>query len=216
MIGDRMRHFIPDLPGSGSSERTVESLGIPELADWLVAYCDAAGVDRAVFVGNSLGCVTVIELAVTRPDLVAGIVLVSPAGGPNNQPMGRAIGQMARDAPREPWPLTRLATADYLRFGVRQGVSLFRAMTRYPTLDRLALLAVPMLVVVGRDDPLVDVRRVMTVLDGVSDVTAVVVDGAHALNFTRPVTVASVVTAWTAGDPIPDDEHGIDVLFDRR
>jgi pimeloyl-ACP methyl ester carboxylesterase len=112
--------------------------------------------------------------------------------------------------------MARIATGDYLRFGLRQGFALFRAMTQYPTLDRIAQLEVPTLVVVGRDDPLVDPSRVVAVLGGHQNVTAVVVDGAHALNFSRPVTVASVVTAWMTGGPIPDDEHGIDVLVDHR
>ena len=35
-------------------------------------------------------------------------MLVSPAGGPNNEPLPRALGQMSIDALREPLSLSRI------------------------------------------------------------------------------------------------------------
>jgi hypothetical protein len=67
---------------------------------------------------------------------VDGVVLVSPADGPNNQPLPRALGQMTIDGVREPFKMARVATRDYLRFGVLQSLSLFQTMVRYPTLPR--------------------------------------------------------------------------------
>ena len=70
-----------------------------------------------MLVGNSLGCPIIVEVATTFPDRIQRAVLVSPAGGPNNQPLGRAIGQMAMDGLREPLSMLPIATRDYLRFG---------------------------------------------------------------------------------------------------
>ena len=53
-----------------------------------------------------------------------------------------------------------IATRDYLRFGVLQSLSLFKAMTRYPTLERLPHLQVPTLVVAGSRDPLLRQDRI--------------------------------------------------------
>lgn len=50
------RVFAPDLPGFGKSGKPARVLSVPELADALVAWLDAAGLGRAAFVGNSLGC----------------------------------------------------------------------------------------------------------------------------------------------------------------
>ena len=61
----------------------------------------------------------------------------------------RAIRQMAVDGLREPFAMLPIAVRDYLRFGAIQSVSLFRAMTQYPTLERLHNLAVPTLVIAG-------------------------------------------------------------------
>ena len=217
---DRARAFIPDRPGTGRSERPPKSLDIDGAVAVLVAYLDRLGIDEATFVGNSLGCVHLIELAVRHPDRVSGLVLISPAGGPNNQPLGRAIGQLALDGVREPPSMSLLATRDYLRFGVVQSWRLFGAMARYPVLDRLEELEVPTLVIIGRRDPLVDEGRLRTVFDRRAGVAAVTVSGAHALNYTHPDPVAASIGAFLDGAALDgfagDGVESVDVLFDRR
>jgi pimeloyl-ACP methyl ester carboxylesterase len=128
-------------------------------------------------------------------------VLVSPAGGPNNQPLSRVIRQMATDAFREPLSMLPIAIRDYLHFGVLQGLALFKAMTSYPTLDRLPNLVAPTLVVVGERDPLVNLERAH-VLAVLAHVDAVKVPGAHALNFSAPELVAELVEAHLSGEPL--------------
>lgn len=215
---ERARNYIPDLPGTGGSAQPAETPDIRSSAEALVRYCDAMELERATFVGNSLGCVTLIELADSYPDRVDGLVFVSPAGGPNNQPLPKALGQMMLDGVREPLGMARIATRDYLRFGLLQSLSLFRAMVNYPTLDRLALVDCPVLVVIGRKDPLVDASRVRALLQR-DHVAAVTIDGAHALNFTKPEAVAGLITAHLDGaefdDAAPADAS-VEVLFDGR
>jgi pimeloyl-ACP methyl ester carboxylesterase len=211
-LATRYRTFVPDLPGMGRSLRPDRPLDIPGLARALIHYCDAVGVERATFVGNSLGCPLLVETATCFPERIDRAVLVSPAGGPNNQPLGRAVRQMAFDAPREPIALLPIATRDYLRFGVMQGFALFLAMTRYPTLERLPNLVAPTLVIAGARDPLVDVRRVH-VLAVLPHVDVVVVEGAHALNFSRPELVADLIDAHCNGAPLRSD-HGTARVLD--
>jgi pimeloyl-ACP methyl ester carboxylesterase len=166
-----------------------------------VSYCDEVGVASACFVGNSLGCPLIVELAAAYPERVDSAVLVSPAGGPTNQPLGRALGQMALDSYREPLSMLPIAVTDYLHFGVISGLALFRAMTRYPTLERLRLLDAPTLVIAGLRDPLVHLERV-TVFSGLHDVTCVSVPGAHALNFSAPELVSELTEAFLDGAPL--------------
>ena len=201
-LADDARHYIPDLPGTGGSAEPEQTLDIPGAMRSVIGYLDAVGLERATFVGNSLGCVTLIELAASHPERVDGLVLVSPAGGPNNQPLAKALGQMTIDGLREPFSLSRIATRDYLRFGLIQSYSLFRAMTRYPTIERLRDLHRPMLVILGRRDPLVDEQLVRSRLTGRADTAAVVIDGAHALNFTHPDTLAALVRALLHDTPL--------------
>ena len=115
-LAPRHNTFVPDLPGMGRSMRPERTLDLPGLARALASYCDAVGVERATFVGNSLGCPIILEFATTFPDRIKRAVLVSPAGGPNNRPLGRALRQMAMDGPREPLSMLPIAVRDYLRF----------------------------------------------------------------------------------------------------
>jgi pimeloyl-ACP methyl ester carboxylesterase len=219
LMSQRARHYIPDLPGTGRSERSAHAPHIQSSMRDLLDYCDAIGVERATFVGNSLGCVTLLELADSHPDRVEGLVFVSPAGGPNNQPLVKAVGQMTIDGLREPFALARIAIRDYVHFGLFRSLALFRAMTRYPTIDRLAVLDRPVLVVVGRRDPLVDRDRIQQLFGGRHAMSAVVIDGAHALNFTHPVTVAALISAHLDGTPLGDineSPDSIEILFESR
>ena len=200
-LAPRHNTFVPDLPGMGRSMRPERPLDLPGLARALVSYCDAVGVERATFVGNSLGCPIIVEFATTFPDRIERAVLVSPAGGPNNRPLGRALRQMAMDGPREPLSMVPIAVRDYLRFGVLQSLSLFKAMTRYPTLERLPNLVVPTLVIVGARDPLVRIDRAH-VLAVLPHVDVVEVPGAHALNYSAPELIAELIEAHLADAPL--------------
>ena len=201
LLAARYPTYVPDLPGMGRSIRPSRPLDLPGLAAALISYCDAVGVERATFVGNSLGCPLIVEVASSFPDRIERAVLVSPAGGPNNIPVRRALRQMILDAPREPLSMLPIAVRDYLRFGVLQSWSLFQAMTRYPTLERVANLVMPTLVIAGERDPLVRIDRV-GVFAGLPHVDAVKVSGAHALNFSAPELIAGLIDAHVRGRPL--------------
>lgn len=108
LLAAEHRTYVPDLPGMGRSLRPSRRPDLPGLATSLVHYLDGLAIDRATFVGNSLGCPITMEVAATHRDRIDRVVLVSPAGGPHNQPLRRAVGQMSLDAMRQPpgmWPI---------------------------------------------------------------------------------------------------------------
>ncbi len=201
LLAPHYRTFVPDLPGMGRSIRPEGGLDLPGLAKALMSYCDAVGVERPILVGNSLGCPIIIEVAAAFPNRIQRAVMVSPAGGPNNQPLGRALGQMARDGLREPPSMLPIAARDYLRFGALRSLSLFRAMTRYPTLERLPHLVVPTLVIAGVRDPLVRIANAPR-LAVVPHIDVVSVPGAHALNYSDPQLIAELIRAHIDGEPL--------------
>jgi pimeloyl-ACP methyl ester carboxylesterase len=94
-----------------------------------------------------------------------------------------------------------IATRDYLRFGALRSLSLFRAMTRYPTLERLYNLIVPTLVIVGLRDPLVKIANAPR-FAGLPHVDAVTIPGAHALHYSNPQLIAELIQAQMAGEPL--------------
>ena len=201
LLAGRFRNFVPDLPGMGRSMRPEHRLDLPGLARALMSYCDEVGVERATFVGNSLGCPIICEVAESFPDRVERAVLVSPAGGPNNQAIMRAARQMAIDGLREPFSMLPIAVRDYLHFGVVQSLSLFKAMRRFPTIDRISALTMPTLVVAGRRDPLVNIDRAH-LFGELPHIDVIAVPGAHALNFSDPKLIAALVEAHLDGLPL--------------
>lgn len=204
------RTIVPDLPGYGRSQRPARTLDIPQLSEALVELLDALHIERATLVGNSLGCPVICETVHRVPDRVDRAVLVSPAGGRVNQPLARGVGQLAVDGVREPPSLLGAAAPDYARFGPVNTLRLFRALTRYPTLDRFLGLTRPTLAVLGSRDPLLPPRPRVEELAGHCPPhlsVAVILGAAHAINFSHPGELSNVIRCWMEDRPIVDDEN---------
>lgn len=76
----RVRRTIAvDLPGFGRSDAPDGPYSMPWLAGAVRATMDAAGVDRAVVVGNSMGGLVGMHLAAAEPRRVDALVLSAPA-----------------------------------------------------------------------------------------------------------------------------------------
>jgi pimeloyl-ACP methyl ester carboxylesterase len=74
------RVYPPDLPGSPDSARPVVDYSPAFFARFAVGFLDALGIGRATFVGNSLGGLIALRLALSEPARVAALVLVDSAG----------------------------------------------------------------------------------------------------------------------------------------
>ncbi len=69
-----------DLPGHGLSEGVAIS-SIAGMADWLVRFADAAGLEDIVVVGHSMGTFIALEMANRYPKLVRSVALLGTATG---------------------------------------------------------------------------------------------------------------------------------------
>jgi len=218
LLADTYRIYIPDLPGFGRSPKPARAMGIEELGRTLGLFMDAVGVPQAVLVGNSLGCAIITELIARSPEKVSRAVLVSLAGGQHNRPLARAVGQMALDGLAEPPRMMTVAAPDYLRFGVIRALNLFRLMTQFPAFERFMSIPVPVMAVIGSEDPLRPPwPRITSVLSQIPpDVSLVLFQGAaHAINFTHPKELAHTIRQYVAGQPIRMDAtnpDGVPVL----
>ena len=67
--------FVPELPGSGRSQKPPTPLGIGGLAEALAGCLDALELERPAFVANSMGCQVVTELAFRFPDRAGPLTL---------------------------------------------------------------------------------------------------------------------------------------------
>jgi pimeloyl-ACP methyl ester carboxylesterase len=198
-LAERGVNVVPDLPGYGRSERRDRVLDIPDLAETTLTILDRLEIDKAVLVGNSMGCPISLEVAHLARDRIHRLVLVSPAGGVHNQPLSRALGQLARDVLREKMAMFPIALPDYVRFGPLNGLRLFRQLTRFPSLERLLGTPVPTLAVLGFRDPLMPPPdRVREVARAAPEhlTVAIVDEAAHAVNFSHPRELAGVIGMW--------------------
>jgi pimeloyl-ACP methyl ester carboxylesterase len=207
-LQDEFHTLVPDLPGFGRSGKPPHPLDVVGLAHAAARFLDDRGVDKVTLVGNSMGCPVICEFAYHYPDRIDRAVLVSPAGGIYNQPLWTAVRQLARDGVREPRKMMRVATPDYLRFGIPSTFRMFRALTQYPSLERLLALHVPTLAVIGDRDPLMPkADRVQEVFSETDDrVLVVLMEGAaHAINFSNPGELSHLIRLFMADNPIVDD-----------
>jgi pimeloyl-ACP methyl ester carboxylesterase len=74
------RVYAPDLPGSPDSARPAADYSPAFFERFVAAFVDALGVGRATFVGNSLGGLVALRLALSEPARVTALVLVDSAG----------------------------------------------------------------------------------------------------------------------------------------
>src|SRR5207253_6441 len=102
-----------DLPGCGFSERGAMLPTLPETADILVGLLDALGIERASFVGNSLGGLICLETALRHPERMARLILSNSAGLGHEinpfwrlvaiPPVGRLLIELNRHAAARGW-----------------------------------------------------------------------------------------------------------------
>jgi pyruvate dehydrogenase E2 component (dihydrolipoamide acetyltransferase) len=79
LSADRPVHAI-DLPGHGGSSKDVGDGSVAYLADAVLAYMQAEGLESAHLVGHSLGGAIAVEIAARAPDRVAAVTLIAPSG----------------------------------------------------------------------------------------------------------------------------------------
>src|SRR5918911_2472619 len=79
------RVYAPDLPGSPDSARPAADYSPAFFERFVTAFLNALDIGRATFVGNSLGGLIALELALSEPERTGALVLVDSAG------LGRAV-----------------------------------------------------------------------------------------------------------------------------
>lgn len=89
-LAQRHRVYALDLVGSGRSDKPAASYALPFLSEFAVAFLDAVGVDRAHWVGNSLGGAIALQTALTQPARVDRLALLNSVG------LGREISWSLR------------------------------------------------------------------------------------------------------------------------
>jgi pimeloyl-ACP methyl ester carboxylesterase len=106
--GSGLHVIAPDRPGYGFSPALpAGERGPLGQSFWLERFLEALDLERVVLSAHSIGCAAALHLAVRRPDLVKGLLLISPC---------------CRPVPFKPFIVLRSALAPFVGPVIRQHV----------------------------------------------------------------------------------------------
>ncbi len=208
-----------DLPGH------VRSAGAPlasveEMAAWVAAVLDAAGVKTATLVGHSMGSLIAIETAGAFPERVAGIALVGTAVpmkvGPDllnathdDEPLAQDMVNIWSHStyaakPSNPGPGFWIVGQNLrLMQRIAPGVmhTDFNACNSYARgLERAAAITCPALLVLGADDVMTQPRAARELQAALKHARTINVPSCgHSMMAERPDAVLNALTGFLAG-----------------
>lgn len=187
--------FIPDLPGHGRSPTPAHALDIDGLAQALLDWLDALGLQGCVLVGQSMGAQIVVEAALRRPHRFAGLVLIGPTADPRAG-LATHVWRLLQVAPYERLSLYWIIAVDYLRMG-RRLVAECRAMLEDPVEEKLNKLMIPVLLMKGERDAVVPDKWFETLRSLIRRSCAAIIEGeGHAVQHSAPNRVAQALQPY--------------------
>jgi 2-hydroxy-6-oxonona-2,4-dienedioate hydrolase len=195
------RVYVPDLPGYGKSAKPPQVLNVPELADALAGWLEAAQLGRVHLLGNSYGCQVVADFAMRYPQWVHKLVLAGPTVDPASRPAWELILRWLVNVPLEPPSLALVVVRDLLDIGPRRAILEFRYMLDDRIENKLPHIPFPVLVVRGGRDT--------TVTPGWAEQATrllprgrlvVLQNAAHTLNYNSPRALVRVVRTFLTAD----------------
>jgi len=218
-LAEKWQVINVDARGHGSSGPVLEPFSIYDMVDDATAVLDAAGVQRAVWAGLSIGGMVGLRAALREPDRVAGLALLDTDAG--TEPFWRrieyrALGTVtatlgtrfvARQIVRRMFgPTTRRQQPDLVsewsqRFvdaHVPSMLNTLRALLERDDLaPHLSSIELPALVLVGDEDAALPPDRARALAAALPQATYREVPGAgHLSALERPDTVTSTLQAY--------------------
>ena len=191
------RVLAPDLPGFGRTPSDRPALRVEQQAEALAHLARTLDLSPAVYVGHSLSCQSVLQLAADQPSLVRGLVLAAPTGAPVRFRLPRQAWGLFLDAWREPFRLFPTVAKTYLQAGLREFFQTWHYAAEHQPLALLPRVRAPGIVVVGKRDPVVPPEYAEVLASGLQDGRVVwVAGGAHAVLLDRSRAFNRAVTAF--------------------
>jgi pimeloyl-ACP methyl ester carboxylesterase len=145
------RVHVVELPGFGKALTPRQPLSMEDFAETAWAALDTLGIADPVLIGHSMGSQVVVEMAVARPGH-RPIVLLGPTIDVRERTVPRQALRLVWDSIIEPFGVTPIVLADYLRCGFPWYVATLREMMRHRIEQRLPLVESPVLLISGVRD----------------------------------------------------------------
>jgi pimeloyl-ACP methyl ester carboxylesterase len=227
-LAQRFTVYTLDLPGFGESDKPLSGYGIRNGSRLLYAFCAHFGLTRANVIGHDLGGAMAVKLAADHPDVVGRLVVVSaPADEeqidlptmlwlvtvPVVGPIFYALGRVARPV-RRLWMRPFVADSDDLTdvivddagrstpAAVSKTLSISRRELSRGRLARQArIIKIPLLVVAGEEDQIVDPQSVGVWAGGVERAEICLIDECgHMPMVERIAEFNAQILAFLTGD----------------
>ena len=201
--------YALDLPGHGRSTGTGRQT-IGEYVAVLVSFLDALNLPNAVIVGHSMGSAVALEMTLSHPDRIRGLVLVGSGARLRVAPAilqgiledfegaVALIGNYAYgpDTPEELQHLGRKLMAETSP-AVMHGDLL--ACDTFDVMGRLDEIRAPTLIITGTDDRLTPAKYASFLAQNISGAELLLVESAgHMVMLERPQEVGEAVLHFVA------------------
>ncbi|NJC73063.1 3-oxoadipate enol-lactonase [Planosporangium thailandense] len=212
-----------DLPGHGGSAATGTTT-VEGLARLVLDLTDHYGWQRFGYAGISLGGAIGAYLALHHPDRVANLAMVcssarfgEPQGWHDRAALVRAEGTKAvADATPGRWftasfaesPRAKALVGDLLAADAAGYAACCDALAAYDLRAELPRIAVPTLVVAGREDPATPPAHARELADGIPGASLLEVAGAaHLAGVEKPEVVTAALSQHLAASPAPSADR---------
>jgi pimeloyl-ACP methyl ester carboxylesterase len=212
-----------DLPGHGRSEGPGGVLSLPKdrssiaaYRDFLLAFLDALGLEKAIVVGHSMGGGIALDFVLHYPDRLAGLILVGSGARLRVAPailtgiLSDSEVETAFEAtvdlvcdyafgPSATEQLKRLGRQRLLKTPPQVLHGDYSACDAFDVMERLGEIRCPTLVIGGTADRLTPPKYVVYLRDHIPDAELVLVDGAgHMVMLEKPEVVAKAISRFIA------------------
>jgi pimeloyl-ACP methyl ester carboxylesterase len=199
--------YALDLPGHGRSEGPGRS-SITAYRDFLLAFLDALGLERATVVGHSMGGGIALAFALHYPDRLAGLILVgsgarlrvAPAILTGILPDFEATVDLILDyafGPGATEQLKRLGRQRLLKTPPQVLHGDYAACDAFDVMERLGEVRCPTLVICGTADRLTPPKYAIYLRDHIPGAELVLVDAAgHMVMLEKPEIVARAISKF--------------------
>ncbi len=221
VLARRYTVVTPDLRGFGSSTTPDSKGGVQLYAKDMLAVMDHLHVSKAIIGGMSMGGPVVLEMYREAPQRFRGMILIDSTSSPANdveKAQWPGFGQQSRDKgvasmipvlmPQMLTTATRTSNPALVKFigGIVRKGSVNAAVaggetlaTRPDSRPTLAHIKVPVLFVVGADDPIYPVEMNQKMhQDTPGSRLAVIPGAAHAAIIEKPEACNRAIEAWAS------------------
>ncbi len=214
LLPDGIRSLAPDWPGHGESPAGTGAASAMAFADAAEKFVERLAPEGAILLGNSVGGFAAARLAIRRPDLVRGLVLVDSGGFLPRSPQVRAFCALmsrprflraiypsfanrymrpAGEADRRVRDVGIATTREDPGLAAVSGLWRSFSSPEHDLRADASTIAAPTLIVWGRRDPVIPVKVGRWLAATLPDARLEVLDTGHAPQVSDPEGFAAIL-----------------------